>query len=452
MVSNLVKLIMLNFVIACAAINAQEAKVLTKEAAIAEMLKANFGIQLANNQVQIAENNTSILNSNYLPSLTGNAGATIENSDSETDFDGAINDEGRVRRNIQILDAETKRYNASINLDYTLFDGLGRLYNYKELKERYNLSQLQARETIENTIIQLFSVYYEVARLAENITNFKEALKISKRRELRAQYQFDYGQVNKLQVLNARVDITTDSINVLNEIQNYKNAQRDLNVVLNRNLINLAEADTSVTFLNQLVLESYVEKSATANVNLLQAETDQTISEYQIKAAKSLLLPTLGLTGSYGWNRSENPPSAFFPSTIRSENLLSIGANLHWNIFDGGRAITALKNAKIVNSNQELVKKQLILEINRDIANAKGNYENALQIYQLQTQNVKTNQNNFKRSEERLKLGQISSVEFRQAQLNLLNAKTTQNRAKYDAKLAELRLLQLTGQLLNVDF
>ena len=454
MKNNLVNLFLICICFASAEAYSQdkENKVLSKEEAIAQMLEANFGIQLANNQVEIAENNASLLNSNYLPSVTGNAGATIENSDSETDFKGAQRDDGTVRQNIEILDAETKRYNASIDLNYTLFDGLGRLYNYKELKERYNLSQLQARETIENTMIQLFSVYYEVARLAENITNFKEALKISKRRELRAQYQFDYGQVNKLQVLNARVDITTDSINLLNEIQSYKNAQRDLNVVLNRDLKDLVSADTTVTFLNQMVLESYIEKSATANVNLLQAESDQTISEYQIKAAKSLLLPTVGLTGSYGWNRSENPASAFFPSTTRTEDLLSIGANLRWNIFDGGRAITALKNAKIVNSNQELLKKQLVLEINRDIVNAKGDYENALQIYQLQTQNVQTNQNNFKRSEERLKLGQITSVEFRQAQLNLLNAKTIQNRAKYNAKLAELRLLQLTGQLLNVEF
>ena len=51
-----------------------------------------------------------------------------------------------------------------------------------------------------------------------------------------------------------------------------------------------------------------------------------------------------------------------------------------------------------------------------------------------------------------LQLGQITSVEFRQAQLNLLNAQVTEKAAKYAAKLAELQLLQLTGQLLNVDF
>jgi outer membrane protein TolC len=65
---------------------------------------------------------------------------------------------------------------------------------------------------------------------------------------------------------------------------------------------------------------------------------------------------------------------------------------------------------------------------------------------------VITNQNNFDRTFQQFKIGQISSIEFRQAQLNLLNAQTSLNLAKFDAKLAEVQLLQLTGQLLNTKF
>ena len=165
-----------------------------------------------------------------------------------------------------------------------------------------------------------------------------------------------------------------------------------------------------------------------------------------------MLLPTVGLTGTYGWNRNESPASTFFPGRNDVGTNLTLGANLRWNIFDGGRSLVAVKNAKIAYESQEVLRQQLQQEVYRDIANAKGDYKNALAIYRLQEQNVLTNEDNFKRSQERLKLGQITSVEFRQAQLNLLNALTTENAAKYTAKLAELQLLQLTGQLLNVDF
>ena len=96
--------------------------------------------------------------------------------------------------------------------------------------------------------------------------------------------------------------------------------------------------------------------------------------------------------------------------------------------------------------------KQITTEVARDIANAMGNYQNRLAIFELQEQNVVTAQNNYDRSQERYKLGQITSVELRQAQINLLNAQTNKNLAKYEAKLSELELLQLTGQLLNVSF
>ncbi len=169
-----------------------EAPVLKTQEAVRLMLENNFGIELANKQVEVAENNTSILNAGYLPTLTGNAGIDYTQADSETDFGGALDQNGNPRPNNVINDAETTRYSASINMDYTLFDGLGRYYNYKQLQEQYNLTQLQARETIENTMLQLFSVYYEVARLEENMGVLEEALRISQDREVRAQYQFDY--------------------------------------------------------------------------------------------------------------------------------------------------------------------------------------------------------------------------------------------------------------------
>lgn len=426
--------------------------VLTKNEAFEQMLENNFGIQLADNQVEIAENNTSILNAGYLPTIFTTAGASYDNTTSTTDFNGATNADGDPRPPITLEDAETRRYNAAINLDYTIFDGLGRYYNFKTLKEQYNLTKLQARETIETTTLQLFSVYYEAARLTENVAVLEETLAITKAREQRAQYQFEYGQANKLAVLNAQVDIATDSINLLNARQLLRNTKRDLNVLLNQELETDFEVDTGVEFLEALELVALEEQMLEKNVSILQANQNIVISDYAIKGARSLLLPTIGLTGSYGWNRNLNPASAFFPGTTNSSNSFAIGADLRWNLFDGGQSVTALKNAKIVYKNQELAKSQLEQQVSRDIANAKGDYLNALYIYELQEQNVITNQNNFDRSQEQLKIGQITSVEFRQAQLNLLNAQTTMNAAKYTAKLAELRYLQLVGELLNIAF
>lgn len=422
----------------CSTVFGQEQ--LTKDEAVKLTLENNFGIVIANNNVKIAENNKALLNSNFLPSLTGNAGASYDKNNQEATFQDAT---------VRAIDgAETTRYNASLNLNYTLFDGLGRWYDYKRLKEEYNLSELQARETIETTIIQLFTVYFEAARISENIQVLEETYANTKDRLQRATYSFEYGQTNKLDVLNAEVDLVNDSINLMTERQLFRNTQRDLNIVLNRELEERFAVDTMITFLSELQMEDYLGQGEANNVRMLQAKSNMTINDYTLKSAKSVFLPTIGLTGSYGWNEGNFPATNFLASSTSTG--VSAGVNLTWNLFDGGRGITQVKNARILLESQDAQQNQIAIEVKRDIANARGNYYNRLRVFHLQEQNVITATDNYNRSNERYKLGQITSVELRLAQINLLNAKTSKNLAKYNAKLAELQLLQLTGQLLNV--
>lgn len=420
--------------------NAQQ--VLTSDEAVKLALEHNYGIQIANNNTEVANNNTSVLNTGYLPTLTGNAGATYNIDNTEAQFSNG--------ESTTLNGAESSRYNASVNLNYTLFDGLGRRYNYKRLKEEQQLTELEARETIENTILQLLSVYYNVAQLSENQQALKETLNISKDRLTRAQYQFDYGQNTKLAVLNAQVDINNDSINVINAKQQLKNTKRDLNVVLGNSLQSQFEVDTLINFVFQLDKIELLEKMKSNNVVLLQLEKNILISEYNIKSWKSDYLPTLGLTGSYGWNKNNNNAASFV--AVSTNTGLSGGLNLSWNIFDGGSTRTRVKNAEIEFKNQQLSKEQITIDIERNFNNAWDDYENKLIIYNVQEENIITAKNNFQRTQEKFKLGQVTSIEFRQAQLNLLNAELSRNQAKYDAKIAELQVLQVSGELLNVQF
>jgi outer membrane protein TolC len=423
-------------------IHAKAQKVLSTQEAVTLTLENNYGIKIASNTVEIAENNSSVLNSGYLPTLTANSGATYNLDNTE-----AIFSNGNITN---LNSAESSRYNASVNLNYTLFDGLGRYYNYKRLKEEKQLTELDARETIENTMLQLFSVYYNVAQLSQNTDAISQTLNISKDRLKRAEYQFDYGQSTKLGVLNAQVDINNDSINYINLKQQLKNSKRDLNVILgNSGDINF-EVDTLINFVLNLNKADLLNKVKDNNVTLLQIRKNLVINEYNVKTWKSDFLPTLGLTGSYGWNKNNNNAASFLETSTNTG--LSGGLNLSWNLFDGGGTITRVKNAKINLENQQLQKEQIIIDIERNFENAWDDFQNKLVIFNVQVENIITSKNNFERTQEKFKLGQATSIEFRQAQLNLLNSELSRNQAKYDAKLAELLVLQISGELLNLEF
>ncbi|OQY01289.1 MAG: transporter [Bacteroidetes bacterium 4572_117] len=417
-------------------------EMLTKDTAVALALENNYGIKVANNNVLRAKNNSSIYNSSYLPKVSANAGANYNNSNYNTELQDGTSS---TRNN-----AAYSSYNASLAVSYTLFDGFGRSYNYKILKETHKLSQLEARQIIENSLLQLFIGYYEVARLTEDELNLLAFIEISENRLLRAKYNYDYGQSTKLDILNAEVDLNNDKIKYRNIKKLLANSRHNLNVILGRDVNIPFAVDTGITYTSALILEDLISGTKKDNVSLLQVNKNIEISNYQIKVNKSGWLPTVGVSGSYGYNKLMNDAS--FSTANSSTNGFSAGINLSWNIFDGGMTKTRVQNAKISIENTQILREQTEQNLERDVRNAWEVYQNALFVLQAEGKNVETNKRNFARSEEQYKLGQITSINFRLAQVNLLNASTNLNQAKFDTKIAELVLLQVSGQLLNAEF
>jgi len=427
--------------IASLSFQAKAQRLLTKKEALKITLENNYGIKIANNNIVIANNNKNVLNSKYLPTVSASTGTNFRRDNQEfTRQNGDIT---------KIDGAVTKSYNASVNLSYTIFDGLGRKYNYKVLKETFNLSELQAKETIENTYLQLFTLYFQIARLSENNNNLREALHISKQRLERAKYKHQYGQSTKLELLNAEVDVNNDSIAIINSKQQYLNAKRSLNIVLGQQEEINYDVETEVTFNQLLNFDTLLNKAKAANVLLKKTEKNLAISEFNIKINRAGYLPKIGLTTSYGWNKSINPSSSFLAQL--NANGLNAGLNLTWSIFDGGSTKTRVDNSKIAFENQQILLQQQNETLENDLKNTWSLYNNNLFVLKAQEKNVVSSQNNFDRTKERYNLGQVTSIEFRQAQINLLNSKTAYNNTKYDAKLIELELLLLTGDLLNTE-
>jgi len=281
----------------------QAQEILTKDVAVKITLENNYGVQVAKNDVKVADNNDGLLNSGYLPTVLATTNATYvrDNNNTATFRDGT---------NTVLINAESRRYNANGTISYTLFDGLGRIYNYKRLKESHQLSELQARQTIEQTIFQLMTGYFDVARLKQTAETAQQSLQISRNRLTRAKYVYEYGQNTQLDVLNAEVDVNNDSIAYLNTNQLYMNAKRDLNFVMGREVRTDFDVDTTVVFIPPLNLELLIEKAKKNNVSLLQAESNINIRKYDLKVNRSSFLPTLGVSGSYNWAEFQNNSSA----------------------------------------------------------------------------------------------------------------------------------------------
>lgn len=421
-------------------LSAQET--LTKMDAVAITLENNYGILLSNNSNVIATNNASVYNTGYLPTISGSGNATYTNNNNDYTLQNGVKS--------SVSNADSQNYGASIGINYVLFDGFGRSYNFKKLQQSAHLSKLETKAVIEQTVIQLFNTYYFVAEHVQHKKLSETSLEISKTRLTRAQYMYEYGQTTKLEILNAEVDVNNDRIKLINIEQLLNNAKREINLILGRDIATEFNVEDTVKFDLVFNIDMLLKDARQQNIAVQQLNKSINIAALDIKINTAGYLPSLNLNGGYGWSKTNNDATFIYDNQIIRG--INAGLNLSWNIFDGGRTKIKVANSKIIADNLKIQAYQLKDELELYVRNALTLYQNDLIIIASEKKNVETNQRNFDRSKERYKLGQITSIEFRQAQINLLNAQTNLNKATYAAKNASLTLLQLSGTLLEQQF
>ena len=178
-------------------------------------------------------------------------------------------------------------------------------------------------------------------------------------------------------VVNAEVEVTNYSINFMQQKQQIDNAKGALDLLLTRPNKKVFGSYLNVDFVSPILIETWVETAAKNNVELIKQKSNSQINSYDIKISQSGYLPTLGLVGSYGWNLNKSPASAFFPGTNNTSYSVGVGASLSWNLFDGGRTLTRVKNAKLTFENQDLLEQESKLSFSRDLTNSIQNLKNA---------------------------------------------------------------------------
>ncbi len=412
-------------------------QILTIDKAIAEALEKNYDLRIAHNNVESARTETELLNSGYLPRFTANGGINYSDENQDVTFSDG---------NVASVDgAVTESYNASINAEYTLFDGFERKFNQDRKEGNLKLNELQERQQIENTIISIYDSYYNVAYQSQVVENLKINIENSKNRLLRAQKRLKYGQGTTLDELNTQVDLNNDSISYASALRDLNNLKRNLNLLLGREVGSGFVTDTLITFLPLISQDDVLKGAEDNNVQLVLASQNIELSDLDIKINKAKYLPKIVGSGSYSWIESQNPPTSF---ALNNESLgYSLGLNLSWNIFDGGSTASRIKVAKISKQNREIELVKIREELKTQVLNAYEEYTNAIFTLEAESKNVKTNELNFGRTQKQYALGQITSVDYRQAQINLFNSSNNYFRAKYNLKIAEVNLLQLSGNL-----
>ena len=419
-------------------INTNAQVTLTIEDAMKIALENNFEIKIAKNNTQINETNVTIGNAGMLPTATASIvdNNSITNS-SQTRQDGT---------STSLDNAKNNSLNYGVTLGWTVFDGMKMFARLDQLKELQKLGDSQLKQTILVKIGQVNSSYYDLVQQQQQLAALDTTIVISKQRLTLAQNRFSIGKASKLEVLNAQVDLNSDQVALLRQKESYANAK----ILLNQYLARDPKIDFKVTDLvtvdSTLVLANLMDLAQKQNPALEAQIINKRIAELQLKQVKADRYPVVNLTS--GYNFSESQSSLGFTSSASSKGL-NYGFNATLNIFDGFNQHRNEKVAKLQIENTQIAIEQQNMILNTQLSTAFQTYLTNLELIDLEEDNEAIAKQNLDITLDKFRIGTITTIDFRTAQLNYVNAKVRYSNAQYEAKLSEIALKELAG---NINF
>jgi outer membrane protein TolC len=422
---------------------------LSLENALKIALENNYSVRIAKNAAMQADNNAEGIHgvgmAGFLPNvnLTGNWNESLDNAEQRflTDTTG----ERILRRS----GARTDRYNAVLQLDWTLFNGL-RMF---AVRDRLNETQLQnkilVRQSLENTIAQVMAGYFTIVEQDILLNAQRTALSLSRERLNITEAQFRFGGASELDVQNARVDLNADSAAFLRQEAVLLNTKAGFVQVLG-DISQFAGKEIriqdSITIALKSSAKDLEERIKSGNSLLLASLIDQRIAQIAVREAESFHYPTITALVNYNFAGTESQVGIF---AYNRTNGLNFGVSGQVNIFNGFNIERQIQNAKIDVMTSELEYNDLLNRINTQFQQTYRNFQNSATLVALERENVRIAKSAADVALEKFRLGGMSSLDLRLVQQNYLRAESRLITALADAKRAEIEIMRLAGDLVK---
>lgn len=408
---------------------------LTIEQAMDRVLEHNYGIKIAKSNTEIAANNNNPGAAGYIPTIdaTANQDFTINNARLEF-LNGEVNEANN---------AQNRALDVGVRLNWTIFDGFKMFATDKKLDALQELSETNLRAEMEMKIYQTTVNFYTLLSLQSMQDVYEKAIDLSQMRVDFLQNQYDAGAANKVQLIQAKLDLNADSAVYIDNQQ----ALAEVRTTLNGLLVYPIDQETTVTgdlteTFDLIGWEELRNTFAEQNTTVLSAKQNMAIAELETKEAKSRFYPQLSLYTSYNFGNSVNEVG--FLSSRRSFGP-SFGISAQWSILDQLSRVTELRNSKIAENQAQLNYQEDSLQGLTDLRN----YYNMLQFAQrkvsFEQQNIEQTQSILSITKDALKAGSITPLEVREVQQSVVDARRRLIQAYMDYRTAQMNVSLLTG-------
>ncbi len=418
---------------------------MTLEKAISIGLEKNYGIKISDQFIQIAENNNSWSRAGRTPTV---------------DINGTFSN-NVIQDNNPASFLQGSFYNgslsASANANWVVYNG-GRIRIAKDqLELAVSQQKLNKKADIHDLLRNVYQLYYTVVFANERLEVLDKSLILSKDRLAYEETKREFGASNSFNLIQFENAVLIDSTAMISQLQQIEIAKRNLYTTLNLDSVEdfVFSEQLNVTP-EKIEIEKLEEILFEENYTLKSLEMLASLNQLNTNLSTASRKPTISVNGSLGF--AENAFDYFgelpttgqeIPLTFSNRISGSLGANLNWNLYDGGVRKDNIKNAKI----QESIDQTSILEAKVALKNQlnilASNYNNQLELLMLSEAQLAVAQRNIEMTAERFKAAQVTSLDFRNVQTQYLSAAFSKVNAIYNLIITKSEIDWLVGRYEN---
>jgi outer membrane protein TolC len=430
------KKIILIFLFFSGFLTVQAQQLLSVQDAINIALKNSYDIQLAANDASINKTNNTKGNAGMLPSVAvnGSENLTSVNSHQELPNKTVTNSP----------DARTNSLNAGIALNWTLYDG-GKMYVTKQkLQEIEALGDIQYKDKVLQTVYNVIVAYYNVVKQKQQLASINEVTNYNRERVKILQTSFDAGNIDKTVLLQAKIDLNVNNENAINQKDVIAVAKKNLNQLLCRDINTEFEVTDAIQTDYLPNAEELRQKLYATNTTLLSLQKQVDIAKLTIKEMNTLRYPKFNFSAGYNFSTND-----YTSNTILNSRTFGpqIGGTLSIPLYQGGNAIRQIKVSTIQLKSSQYDLENAKLAADTQLINALTDFEAQKSLLKIEIDNSTLTKENLEISIQRLRLGQTTSLEVRQAQESYQDSFTRLLNFEYNLKVSETKLKQLISAL-----
>jgi outer membrane protein TolC len=189
------------------------------------------------------------------------------------------------------------------------------------------------------------------------------------------------------------------------------------------------------------VAELY-DQAKVSNPDLLRGEED--IKGFDLSVSRSYAVLWPALSGFFNYNRNHEGIEKVYSGFDKNWSM-NWGLSLRWNLFNGFSDKVRIQKSKLAKRNAQETFEESKRNLKSTIVQLVDNFNSYLDIIQINEENLDAAEEEYRLAEERYRIGSGTSLEVREAQVNLTRAEETLVAAQYSARITQAQLEQSLG-------